>query len=186
MNARATGGRLVPTWMATILAVGCATVIQAGANYEPGTTFGGFNTFHWDEPDDNPTGDPRLENNPFFLQRLHHAIEWELGTRGVRLVEGGGALTVHHHATVRDRVQVFAADERAGYSTPEYGEGTQILQFEEGTFLVDIADAESQEILWRGWAQLDIGTALEDPETMREQIDEAIRLMFEQFPGDSR
>jgi hypothetical protein len=59
---------------------------------------------------------------------------------------------------------------------------TQVIQFDEGTILVDIADAESKTILWRGWAQFDIGRALSDPEVMAQAIEEAIRAMFEDFP----
>jgi hypothetical protein len=36
--------------------------------------------------------------------------------------------------------------------------------------------------MWRGWARLDLGRALEDPVVMRDQIDAAIEKMFENFP----
>ncbi|HUP51717.1 MAG TPA: DUF4136 domain-containing protein [Longimicrobiales bacterium] len=77
--------------------------------------------------------------------------------------------------------EVFEADREAGYDS-EHGEGTQVLQYEEATFLVDLADARTKEIVWRGWARLDLGRALSDPDAMRDQIDEAIRKMFESFP----
>jgi len=166
----------------TVLSSGCATTIQAGADFAPGVDLNRFSSFTWAEPDERPVGDPRLENNPFFVQRLHDAIEWELATRGIRFDEANPALTVHHHATVRERIDVYAADRDAGYTSAEYGEGTHVTQFAEGTFLVDIADAATDEILWRGWAQLDIGAALGDPERMREQVDEALRRMFVGFP----
>jgi len=166
----------------TVFLSSCATAIQAGADFAPGVDLSGFSSFTWAEPDERPVGDPRLENNPFFVQRLHDAIEWELATRGIRFDESSPALTVHHHATVRERVDVYAADREAGYTSAEYGEGTQVMQFEEGTFLVDIADARTDEILWRGWAQLDIGAALANPERMREQVDEALKMMFARFP----
>jgi hypothetical protein len=155
--------------------------LTAGADLDPGYDFTQFTSYTWDEPDDQPTGDPRLDNNPFFVHRLHSAIHWELATRGIEYNAEGPALAVHHHAVVRDRVDVYEADRTAGYST-EYGEGTQVIQYEEATFLVDIADARTKEILWRGWAKLDLGTALENPEVMRDQIDVAIDKMFENFP----
>ena len=177
------------TWLALVtaglLSTACSSVpMRAGADFEPGYDFAQYATYSWDEPDDRPTGDPRLDDNPFFLHRLHSAIHWELATRGIQFgrADGlGAALTVHHHASVRERVEVFEADREAGYDS-EYGEGTQVLQYEEATFLVDIADARTKEIVWRGWAQLDLGRALSDPDVMRDQIDEAIRKMFESFP----
>ena len=88
---------------------------------------------------------------------------------------------MHHHAVVRDRVEVYEADQNAGY-TSEYGPGTQVLQYQEGTFLVDIADARTNAIIWRGWARVDLDKALNDPGLMAESIDRAIAKMFASFP----
>ena len=167
---------------AVVLGTACGGIpLTAGADLEPGYDLTQFTSYTWDEPDGQPVGDPRLDNSPFFVHRMHAAIHWELATRGIEYDTEGPALTVHHHAVVRDRVEVYEADRTAGYTT-EYGDGTQVIQFEEATFLVDIADARTKEILWRGWARLDLGRALDDPIVMRDQIDEAIAKMFEKFP----
>jgi len=167
------------------LSTACSSVpMRAGADFERGYDFAQYASYTWDEPDDHPTGDPRLDNNPFFIHRLHSAIHWELATRGIQFGTSnamGAALVVHHHASVRDRVEVFEA-ERDQPSESEYGEGTQVMQYQEATFLVDISDARTGDIVWRGWAQLDLGRALSDPDQMRDQIDEAIRTMFKSFP----
>ena len=170
--------------LATVALMGTACggiPITAGADLEPGYDLTQYTSYTWDEPDGQPTGDPRLDNNPFFVHRMHSAIHWELATRGIEYNAEGPALTVHHHAIVRDRVEVYEADRTAGYTT-EYGDGTQVIQYEEGTFLVDVADARTKAILWRGWARLDLGRALDDPIVMRDEIDVAIRKMFEMFP----
>jgi hypothetical protein len=167
---------------AVLAGTACGGVpITAGADLEPGYDFAQYTSYSWDEPDRQPTGDPRLDNNPFFVHRLHAAIHWELATRGIEYGTEGPALTVHHHAVVRDRVEVYEADRDAGFSSA-YGEGTQVIQYEEGTFLVDIADARTKDVIWRGWARLDLTKALADPIEMRNQIDLAIGRMFESFP----
>lgn len=56
-------------------------------------------------------------------------------------------------------------------------------EYQEGTFLVDIADAETREILWRGWAQADVEAALGDPDRMRSLVADAVARMFEAFPS---
>lgn len=165
-----------------LLFAACGGVpLTAGADMTPGYDFTQYTSYYWDQPDDRPTGDPRLENNPFFVHRLHSAIHWELATRGIELSREGPALKVHYHAVVRPRVEVYEADRDAGFLS-EFGQGTQVIQYEEGTFLVDIADARTGEVVWRGWARLDLTTALEDPAEMRDQIDRAIGTMFESFP----
>lgn len=172
------------TGLAAMLIVtgGCAMGITAGADFAPTADFEPYTTFSFDEPDDRPVGDPRLENNPFFEDRLHAAIAAELAGRGIREGQPGPALLVHHHAAVRDRVDVYEADARAGYRTSEYGEGTQVVQYEEGTILVDIADAKTREVLWRGWAQFDIGRAIADADVLADAIEDAVRKMFRSFP----
>ena len=165
-----------------MLGTACGGVpITAGADMEPGYDFTQYTSYRWDEPDAQPTGDARLDNNPFFVHRLHAAIHWELATRGIEYAAEGPALTVHHHAVVRDRVEVYEADRTAGY-TSEYGDGTQVIQYDEGTFMVDIADARTKEVVWRGWARLDLTKALDNPIEMRDEIDLAIGKMFESFP----
>jgi len=179
----------VSTWAAlaaaAYLSTACGGVpLRAGADFEPGYDFAQYASYTWDEPDERPTGDPRLDDNPFFIHRLHSAIHWELATRGIHFERGdavGAALTVHHHASVRNRVEVYEADREAGYDT-EYGVGTQVIQYEEATFLVDIADALTKEIVWRGWATLDLSRALTSPDELRDQIDHAIGRMFNNFP----
>jgi hypothetical protein len=164
----------------------CATAIMSGADFAPGVDFSNYTSFTWDEPDDGPVGDPRLENNPFFENRLHSAIERELFERGIERREVGAGLVIHHHATVRDRVDVYEADRAAGYETPEYGAGTQVVQYDEGTFLIDIIDANTQEVLWRGWAQLDLTRALANALVMEDQINAAVDRMFDDLPETVR
>jgi hypothetical protein len=165
-----------------LLSTGCGGIpLRAGGDFQPGFDFSQFTAYSWDQPDAQPTGDPRLDYNPFFVHRLHSAIHWELATRAIQYEGMGPALTVHHHASVRERVEVFEADPASGVSS-DYGQGTQVVQYDEATFLVDISDARTQEVVWRGWAQMDVGRALGDPEAMKAMIDEAITLMFENFP----
>ena len=167
----------------TAAVAACGLGVVAGADFSPSIDFTEYSSFTWDEPDDRPVGDPRLENNPFFEERLHGAIAVELAERGIRQGAQGSGLIVHHHATVRSRVDVYEADERAGYGGGTYVEGTQVVQFDQGTILVDIADAHTRDVIWRGWAQFDISRALANPEVMTRAIDEAIAKMFDDFPG---
>ncbi len=167
---------------ATVVVAACGLGVVAGADYAPGVDYARYTSLEWGDADDRPVGDPRLQDNPFFEQRLRAAVALELAEHGIRQGVSGPGLTVHHHVTVRGRVDVYDADERQGYSATRRSESPQIVEFEEGTIVVDIADAESRDVLWRGWAQFDITRALSDPEVMDRAIQEAIGKMFERFP----
>lgn len=177
--------RLASAWIIAATAAGaaaCRSPMTAGADYDTAAPFGHPATFAWNGADAFPTGDPRLDNNPFFVARLHGAIERELGSRGVRFRGAAPALLVHHHAAVRSRTEIYEVDRDAGYTWSNRGPEPQFYQYDEGTFLVDIADARTKEIVWRGWARADLAGALDDPEALSELIDDAVSEMFEHFP----
>jgi len=83
---------------------------------------------------------------------------------------------------VRDRFDVIQADREAGYAYYDEDAGREVYQYEEGTILVDVADALSDVVVWRGWAQTDITGVSDDPDRMGELIDDAIVRMFASFP----
>ncbi len=165
-----------------LITTACGIAMMAGADFRPNLDFGRYNTFGWDEAAVGRTGDVRLENNPFFEARLHEAIDRELSTRGIRYDESSPALLLHYHLSVGDHIEVYEADPESGYPASEFGAGTEVLQYEQGTFVVHFIDAETNEDLWIGWAQGDIGAALADSRKMREWVNEAVALMFDDFP----
>ncbi len=162
----------------------CAT-LRVGADHEPGVRFERYTTFDWGARDPLPTGDSRLDNNPFFDSRVRSAVELELAAKGLRRVTESPDLLVHYHASVRQRVDVIKSDEALGYSYPDYGQSATLIEFEEGTLLLDVAEAKSKRILWRGWARSDVGGAIENPREMEKRIEQAVRRMMELFPRTS-
>jgi len=159
----------------------CATV-HAGADYEPGMRLDQYRTFDWGGGDSISIGDPRLDNNPFFDSRVRAAVELELAARGLRRVTTSPDLLVHYHASVRQRVDVIRADEGRGYSSPRDGTAERVVEYDEGTLLIDVANPKSKSILWRGWSQTDVGGLLENPREMEKRIRESVRLMMTKFP----
>jgi hypothetical protein len=160
---------------------GCATV-HAGADFEPGIRLDQYRTFDWGGGDSIPVGDPRLDNNPFFDSRVRAAVELELAARGLKRATVSPDLLVHYHASVRQRVDVIRADEGRGYSSPRDGKSDMVLEYEEGTLIVDVAEPKAKAILWRGWSQTDVGGLLENPREMEKRIRESVRLMMLKFP----
>ncbi|WP_396201647.1 DUF4136 domain-containing protein [Gemmatimonas sp.] len=159
----------------------CATV-NAGADFEPGVRLDQYRTFDWAGGDSLPVGDPRLDNNPFFDSRVRAAVELEFAARGLNRSTVSPDLVVHYHASVRQRVDVIRADEGRGYSSPRDGRSEQVLEYEEGTLIVDVAEPKAKAILWRGWAQTDVGGMLNDPREMEKRIRESVRKMMLKFP----
>ena len=162
---------------------GCASV-SAGADFDPAVPLDGYRTFDWGAGDTMPAGDTRLDHNPFFDSRVRAAVELELATKGVTRRRASPDLLIHYHASVRQRVDVVRTDEARGYVDPTFrgSDGGTVVQFDEGTLLLDVADARTKKIVWRGWAQTDVSGLLADPRAMEKRVSESVRAMIARFP----
>lgn len=168
--------------LGTMVVAGCAPALRAGADFDPAVELAAPLTFDWDASDTLPVGDPRLEDNEIVEERVRDAIERELNRRGIRRVENAPDLLVHFHGAVRDRVQVVESDRARGYQTSQYGDDVEVFQYEEGTLVVDVADARTRKVIWRGWAVADVGGVLDDQTALTELVNRGVDSMFAYFP----
>jgi hypothetical protein len=151
------------------------------ADFDPSVDLSQYHTYDWEAPDALPVGDPRLDNNPFFDARVRAAVDSQLAAKGLRKSSASPDLTIHYHASVQEQVDVYSVDRAHGY-TSEYGEGTEVRVYEKGTLVIDIAEAETKRMVWRGWAQSDIEGVIDRPPELEKRIREAVDQMFERFP----
>src|SRR5688572_2510616 len=64
-----------------------------------------YHTYAWAPPDTFSTGDPRLDNNTFFSERVQRAVDGHLRDKGFeRAGEGQPDFVVHYHARVQQRL----------------------------------------------------------------------------------
>jgi hypothetical protein len=166
---------------ATVVVSACASV-NAGSDYAAGLDLKPYATFDWGAGDTLPAGDPRLDNNPFFDARVRAAVERELATKGITRRAASPDLLIHYHASVRQRVDVIRSDEVRGYTFGGVNSSEKVIEYEEGTLILDIAEAKSKRILWRGWAQTDVDGIMNEQREMEKRIDQSVRKMLEQLP----
>jgi len=168
--------------VSVLLLSGCAG-ISSGADYLAGMRLDQYQTFDWGGGDSLPVGDPRLDANPFFDARVRAAVELELAAKGLRRVTASPDLLVHYHASIRQRVDVVRTDEARGYSSPAMMLGSeQVVEFDEGTLIVDVVEPKGKVVVWRGWSQTDVGALLDDPRAMEKRINASVQLMMKRFP----
>jgi hypothetical protein len=90
-------------------------------------------------------------------------------------------LMLHYHATAERRLEVIRADEGRGYADATGGESVS-REYEEGTLVIDVVDAKTKRVIWRGWARQDLADMLNNPRAMDNYVQKAVRAMFERFP----
>lgn len=159
----------------------CASTMTVSSHVERGLDFTRYRTWDWGPADTLPTGDPRLDANPFFKDHVQGAVEKALAGRGL----GGPTaetpdLLIHYHAAINQRLNVTSADTRYGYGYED--SGSAVGEYEAGTLVIDIVDARTKRVIWRGWAQDTVEDSLKSEDKMAKQIDEAVTRMLTQLP----
>ena len=162
--------------------IACSVATTSGTDFDPSLDLGRYSAFGWDEEAIIGTSDVRLDNNPFFRDRLFEAVARELSSRGILRDDDSPEMLIHYHVTVEDHIDVFETDPDLSDPRSEYGPGTEVIQYERGTVFLHFIDAATDQTLWVGWAQGDIGPALTESIKMREWVDEAVGMMLEDLP----
>ncbi len=172
--------RLIIGVMFTATIAGCAAM-TVSSHIERNVDFADFVTFDWGAPDALPVGDPRLDNNEFFRDYVMGTIEKELAGKGFRqAVNGEPDLLVHYHASVSHKVDVYEADRPYGYCYQDCGPG--VVEFEQGTLVVDIVDRRTNKVVWRGWAQDTMNGVIDNQDRLEKQVTEGVTKMMKLLP----
>ena len=168
--------------LVTLALAGCAT-LTASAHIERGITFTDYATYDWGPTDSQPTGDPRLDNNPFFNDQLQGAIEKGMTARGYEraLPSHAPDLLIHYHAALNQKVDVYKADQTNGYCYQDCQQ--RASEYEQGTLILDIVDAKSSRVVWRGWAQDTFSGAIDDQDYLDQKVEAGVSKMMRLLPA---
>ncbi len=176
---------MLRTTLFTLFAAGAIALVGCGSmtvssHIERGADFDVYRTYDWGPPDGLPTGDPRLDNNAFFQDYVQGAVEKQLAMKGLeRGASGSADLLVHYHANVTQRIDVDATDRQYGYASSYE---PHVVDFEQGTLVVDVIDARTNKLVWRGWAQDSVAGVIDDQDRLDRQTERGVTRMFERFP----
>lgn len=160
---------------AALTLAGCGA-IHVSSYPEHGADLTQYRTYNWAPVDQRSTGDPRLDNNPFFQQQVQAAVAKQLASRGFEKTDSP-SLLVHYHASVTQEISISEGERRDGYCkdcTPEV--------YDAGTLLIDLVDARTSRLVWRGWATGAIDGLIDHQEWMEQQIDEAVDRILNKLP----
>jgi hypothetical protein len=160
----------------------CASTLSVSSHVDRNTSFAGYHTYGWGPADALPTGDPRLDRNPLFQDEFQGAVEKQLATKGLTRSELKPDLLIHYHANITERLDVNGIDRGRGYCG-DLDCGGVVGSHEAGTLVLDVVDARTNRLIWRGWVQGPAKKLLDDPGEMARQIRSAVPRMMAPFPN---
>jgi hypothetical protein len=180
--------------LVVILAAACAAP-KIGYDYDPHTNFSAYRTYDWVPGQQEATGDRRVDNAQVDI-RIRTAVGAQLHLKGYApTVDGKPDFYVAYHVGLKDltadtSTQYFSegmaghafahsADSRTMGQEP--APGTRIDPHLTGSLLVDIVDAASRKLVWRGTAAGEINPGLTSEER-NERVRTIVREMLSHFP----
>ena len=172
--------RWIPLVVAMLVA-GCATM-KAGSHIERGAEFTHYQTWEWAPPEERPTGDPRLDNNPMFERHLRSAVERQLAGKGyVRTALAGPPdLRAQYHVNFGRTVEISGGAASPGACARDCE--PEAYAYEQGTLVVDLVDARTNKVVWSGWSRDNMDGNIDTQPRMEREIDRVVAAMFERIP----
>jgi hypothetical protein len=165
--------------LAAALVAGCATM-AVHSYAERGARFPTYTTYAWGPIDQHTTGDARLDNNPFFQERIQADVDRLMSRRGFQKAAVGHAdLVVHYHANIAQRVDVNGVDREYGYCQ---GDDCRPYVTDVGTLTIDLVDSRTNRLVWRGWAEGTVDGVVDDQSWMEHKVDDAVTRIVESIP----
>ena len=154
-------------------------------DYDVNADFSSYATFAWMPQPQEMRGDARIDN-PLIAERVRSAIERTLTSRGYRLTsETTPDFFVGYFLSLEQKLDVYTIDRYYGAGPyRRWGAGgfeTHVNQYEEGTLVIDIVDAEAGRLVWRGSGSRRISKS-PTPQKTTERVNEVVEAILARFP----
>jgi hypothetical protein len=165
----------------TIGAVAVASLVAAGAyaqnvntDADPSAPFSTYMTYAWTPGSPSPVS--------LMEQRIHAAVERQMSAKGFKLAtDQTPDVYIATHVLTQEQPQVIAN----GFGPWAFGGGFgsfDVRTFVQGTLIVDMYDAKTRKMVWRGVAT---DTASDKASKNTAKIDKALEKMFKHYPPTS-
>jgi hypothetical protein len=156
----------------------CSTVsVNSSAKYDPNFDYTRFKTYNWMPKTETPDN----LQQPVIAAEVGHMIEAEvekgLEARGFKkLTTGKPDFYLNYHARVQDKIEPQVRTYSCG--TRICGSGVDMNRVREGTLILDIIQAEDNDVVWQGTSV----AVVADPSQRKEIIEKAVSQLLSIFP----
>jgi hypothetical protein len=163
------------------LSSACATA-QVGYDFDRSANFSHYHTYTWASGGQEATGDRRLDSS-LVDSRIRTAIDAQLRAKGyLASLDGRPDFLVTYRVGMKDMMkgastQHYIGDRAHGTFTTV----SDIQPYNEGTLLIDILDANSQQLVWQASAKAELAQSL-SPEQRDARVNNVVRAMLAHFP----
>jgi hypothetical protein len=164
---------------------GCGTSISTNYDYDVNANFETYRTYDWiPQPDASPgSAQAAQQRNDLLDKRIRNAVDNVFKDKGLSNDKNAPDMLVVYHVGVQDKVQVTVWGYR--YSDSYWGYGGReidVYNYQEGTLIVDLVDAQTKQLIWRGAGSTAIDDSNRSPEKSDQTINKVVGKVFSQYP----
>ncbi|WP_426493360.1 DUF4136 domain-containing protein [Hymenobacter sp. 102] len=195
---------LAALFLLVVLLTGCSAPVAV--QQKPGVDFSQYRTYDWAKTEVK-SADSR---NPIYQstlndQQIQDAINAEMAKRGIRPVQGRAKPDFYltYHLYIEEAERTVANPPAAGYAfpyafsyrgaylpinygywytTPYYNTGYRTETYQEGTMILDMVDARSNNLVWRG----SVADAVNNPARLGSEFANAAKDILDKFPVEKQ
>jgi hypothetical protein len=154
---------------------------QVKTDYDRSANFAQYKTFSWEHV---------KTQDPLFVDRIKNAVNSVLVTKGWTEVESGGDVSIVAMQMTQNEqtLNTFYDGFGGGWGWRRFGGGgfgeatTTTETYKVGTLVVDLFDAKTKKLLWRGNSS---DTLSNNSNKNIQNLDKGVEKMFKQFPPGS-
>jgi Domain of unknown function (DUF4136) len=164
--------RLFTSLIAVIMLTAAAFAEHVTVDYDHSANFGNYHTYSWQKVQ---------TANSIWDARVKDAVDKELAARGWTQVPSGGDVSVVATETTQNRQQFNTYyDNFGGRRFGGFGDSTTTVEnYKVGTLVVDMFDASSKNLIWRGTSSSALSG---NPEKNTKTLDKGVQKLFGHFP----
>lgn len=177
---------LFPTLLCLLVLAACSTTPSVKVQTAPGANISQYDTFGFV----SPLGTDRSGYASFLSQDLKQATQSALEAKGYKYSASGAKMLVNFTVNVQIKTEVNPAPLaaagpwgfRAGLygAWPGYAFPGSINQYQQGTLLVDLVDAEKKQLIWEGSDQM---TGFDLSKATEKQLQAHINAILAEIPS---
>lgn len=161
------------------IAAGCSPTSQVFTDYDRDAHISRYQTFGWLSPLSIEARNNPLYYNELNDKRIKNAVVIQLESHNYKYSEDPDIM-IHYHIIIEDKT-VMRTDPYGYYYGPYWMRSEiSVYEYQEGTLIIDMMDAKTDNLVWRGWITNFLKNR--DPEKMEESINNAVRMIFAEYP----
>ncbi len=162
---------------------GCSS-LTVNYDYDNNVDWTNFKTYAWvgAKSTGSATASGGVMDSGLLDQRIRSSVEFEMTSRAMTESTTPDVLVIYHVGS-EDKIQV--TDWGYRYSDYYWGYGGRqidVYQFTEGTLVIDIIDAGTKNLVWRGTGSGVVDQTQRTPEEIQEDIDKVVNKIMASFP----